>query len=121
MILKIVSISRTIFISFFVSFIGAAVLMIIQVSWLNIIGMLLASTGVILFFVSWLMSGILIVFGLSWLAQAWLRGINPFGISDEPWDVLLGAQKFKIYVVSLFISAFALIGAVAFTVQYIKR
>lgn len=90
--------SKKIFISFFVFFLGAFVLSMAKVGWLASISF---AISYILIFISWIAPGSFIIFGKPWLAHAWFRGINPIAISKTPWNQLSGFKKFLIYLNSL--------------------
>ena len=99
---------------------GGALLGISGIGWLVLIGGL-AFVGAILFFVSWITPGILIILRVPWLAQAWLRGIDPFAYTDKPWEQLSTIQRFSVYFVSLLLSTFAVTGIIYFITRYFQK
>jgi hypothetical protein len=72
--------------------------------WLEAIGLGFRIIALSLIVFSWIMPGVLILLGAPWLAHAWLRGINPIGISSSPWEKMPFGGKVSIYLLSIIIS-----------------
>lgn len=100
-------ISRSIFVLFLILVIFGA---ITKISLLVYFGMILAS-------ISWITPGILIVLNFPWFAQFWLRGINSFWFSGDPWDQLTGWKKFTIYFFSILFSSTAIIAIASYIIH----
>jgi hypothetical protein len=111
-------ISRRIFWSFIGVFIFTGLISTFtetyNVRWLNIFVPFIGWISLILLAISWLMPGILILLGVPWFAHAWLRGINPIGISSRPFEQMSNGEIFLIYFYSIIISAFMVVAIIAF-------
>jgi hypothetical protein len=71
--------------------------------------------------ISWITPGILIVLKFPWLAQFWLRGINSFWFSGDPWDQLTGWKKFTIYFFSILFSSTAIIAIASYINHWLEQ
>ena len=91
-----------------------------DLKWLEITLPFIGGSSVILLVVSWITPGMLVFSGFPWLAHAWLRGINPIGVSSTSWDEMSSGGKISIYFYSMFLSGgmiFAIIGFIRFNFQ----
>ena len=122
---KCISISGKIFLSivamFFLAGIISGVITILDVNWkwLESIGKGLFGASFLLLAISWLAPGIFIVVGHPGLAHAWLKGINSFSISIEPWEQLSFGKKIFVYFYALLISILTLLAVIG-VVQYAR-
>ena len=106
---EIATLSKNIFLLFFVSAICGLLSQLLGIKWLlTIFGILF----LLVFFVSWITPGIFVILWRPWLAHAWLYGINPIMISSKPWTQLSDLAKIGICTQSLIMSAFASIGLI---------
>jgi len=120
-------ISRGVFysacIAIFLAWLNAQVITFLGLKWrlLEVIGTLLILFMALMLIISWITPGILIVLRSPWLAQAWLRGINPFAISAAPWEQLSNGKKLLIYFWSLLLSGFTLLTIIGLIIQSIRK
>jgi len=106
---EIATLSKNIFLSFFVSAICSLLSQLLGIKWLlTIFGILF----LLVFFVSWITPGVFVILWRPWLAHAWLYGINPIMISSKPWTQLSDFAKTGICAQSLIMASFASVGLI---------
>jgi hypothetical protein len=89
--------------------------------WITIISGLLYVLSALLLVISWVAPIIFIVLNLPWLAHAWLRGINPIGVSPKPWEELSDWEKISIYLYSIGLPLLTVVAIVGFTLYSISK
>jgi len=114
---KFMLISRNIFFLIFLFILIVVFSGMFGITWLGWI----ESISVFLIFVSLVTPGILVLLKVPWLAQAWLRGINPFGFPATPWEQLSTGAKFSVYFSSILSSASIIIIIIVFAFRYIQK
>jgi hypothetical protein len=121
---KIVLISRRIFWSFMALFFLAGLVSAFTESydlkWLEAIVPFIGGISLLLLVASWIMPGILILLGVPWLAHAWLRGINPIGISSTPWEEMSVGGKFLIYLYSTILFVAIILAIMSFILTLVS-
>ena len=101
---EIATLSRNIFISWFVLFLGSFLLFISRIDWLQPI---ILAVSFIAVFISFIVPGMFVVLMKPWFAHAWLYGINPIGFSSKPWTELSPLGRIGIYFQALIMAIFA--------------
>ena len=82
--------------------------------WLGVLDSILTAVIFILLIISWITPGILVILGTPQLVHAWLRGINPIGVRNKPWEELSDIEKVLIYFWAILLSGFTILAIVGF-------
>jgi hypothetical protein len=90
-------------------------------SWLGIFDSILTAVIFLLLIVSWITPGILVILGTPQLVHAWLRGINPVGVRNKPWEELSDIERVLIYFWALLLPAFTLLAIVGFILSSFRK
>ena len=121
--LKLVFVSRRIFI-FSIIFMLIPVLLFISInSWLEFLLHRLFLVGAILMLINWIVPGIFILVGKPWFTLAWLQGSTPTGWSVKSvksWDELSAGEKVSVYFYSMIIF-FAAVSVVISTILNMQK
>jgi hypothetical protein len=89
--------------------------------WLEIPAAILTVAIFILFITSWITPGLLVILGTPQLVHAWLRGINPIGVRNKPWEELSDIEKVLIYFWAILLSGFTVLATVGAILQDFRK